>query len=146
VALNAAPLLHGRMSLEQRCENAIAGFVALDCFRLLSESLCSTLGLPKGSFSMAAQTCLNLQSCALSAAIICFTKSHDFEPWAHGFGRLTELPIEQFFSFCRRQSENSQLTARAYWQASARQCLKMEKLICDLRCLINPNLGFVCHL
>ena len=117
------------MSLEHRCENAISGFVALDIFRLLSESLCSNLGMPKGTCSMAAQTCLNLQSCALTAAIICFTKNHDFEPWYNGFGRLTELPIEQFFSFCRRQSENSQLSARAYWQARARQCLKMEKLI-----------------
>ena len=84
---------------------------------------------------------------ALSAAIICFTKSHDFEPWAHGFGRLTELPIEQFFSFCRRQSENSQLTARAYWQASARQCLKMEKAhLWFWDVWSTPNLGFVCHL
>ena len=129
VALNAAPLLHTRMRLEDRCENALAGFVALDIFCLLSQSHCQSLGMPKGSFSMAGQTCLNLQSCALSSAIICLTKPTDFEPWAHGFGRLSELPVEQFFSFCRRQSENSQLSARAYWQASARQCLKMEKLI-----------------
>lgn len=37
---------------------------------------------------------------------------------------MTELAIEEHFSMLRRQSPNSQLSARAFWQAAARVSIK----------------------
>ena len=39
-------------------------------------------------------------------------------------GTHQSLPIEQWFSFVRGQSPNSQVSARGYFQASARVTLK----------------------
>ena len=129
VAHTAAPLLHRRLSLEHRCEVAVTGFLLVDLFRLTADQKCSKLKLPKGSLFMAGQTSTALQLCALSAALICITKTDDFEPFRTGFGRISELPIEQHFSFLRQQSSNSQLGARAYFQASARQTLRLNKFL-----------------
>ena len=53
------------------------------------------------------------------------TKDVDFEPWRYGSARMTEISIEEHFSMLRRQSGNSQLTARAFWQAAARVAVKV---------------------
>ena len=45
----------------------------------------------------------------------------------NGFGRLSELTVEQHFSMLRAQSNNAQLTARAYFKAAARVALKVGK-------------------
>ncbi len=47
--------------------------------------------------------------------------------WSHGHARMSEIAIEHFFGQLRAQSGNSQLSARAYWQASARTALKVDK-------------------
>ena len=42
---------------------------------------------------------------------------------------MSEIAIEEHFSMLRRQSGNSQLTCRAFWQAAARVAIKVgEKL------------------
>ena len=62
------------------------------------------MGLPKGSCGMAPQTRLNLQSCCLAILVITVTKEKLWNPWNHGFGRLSEMPVEHWFSSLRRQS------------------------------------------
>ena len=83
--------------------------------------------MPKGSGFMAAQTVGNLQGCCLSVVAIALTLEPSWQPWLHGHARLSELPIEQWFSFLRSQSPNAQLSARAFFQASCRMSLKHNK-------------------
>ena len=129
VALNGAPLLHTRMSLQERCETALTGFVAMDLFRMVSDRLCHERKLPKGSLFMANQTSSTLQLAALSAAVICLTKDPTWDGFRVGHGRLTELSIEQHFGCIRQQSQNSQHSCRSYFLASARQTLRMHKIL-----------------
>lgn len=96
----------------------VCGIVSL--FLMLFASDCC---LYLGSLFSAAQTCTNLQAVALGTISICLTKPVWFSPWKRGSCRLAEISIEQFFSYLRRQSQNSQLTCRAYWHASARYSL-----------------------
>ena len=121
-----APLLHRKMSLFDRCSTGLCGFITMDLFRLLAHQHCQRLRLPTGSCWMAGQTCSNLQSCAVMGAIIGFTKPLHCEPWRHSQTRLCEIAIEHFFGALRAQSSNSQLSARSYWIASAREALKKE--------------------
>ncbi|CAL1164821.1 unnamed protein product [Cladocopium goreaui] len=55
------------------------------------------------------------------------TMDPGFNAWGNGFGRLSELTVEQHFSMLRAQSNNAQLTARAYFKAAARVALKVGK-------------------
>lgn len=129
VALNAAPLLHQRMSLKERCETALTGFVAMDLFRMVSDGICHERKLPKGSLFMANQTSANLQLASLTAALICLTKEDSWDAFRTGHGRLSEASIEQFFGQIRQQSQNSQHSCRSYFLASARQTLRMHKIL-----------------
>ena len=129
VALNQAPVLNRSLTLMQRCEVGLSGFVALNLFQQLAADLACEKSFPTGSLGMASQTTRNLQSANLAAVALTLSKRTDFEPWRQGFGRISELPVEQFFSSVRGQSPNSQLSCRAYWQASARQSLKLKKAI-----------------
>ena len=129
VAMNLVPLLHRDLPLAARCEIGVSGFVGLDMMRMLSEVLCKKLGAPTGSTFMAAQTASNLQAACLSGILVCLTKDVHFNPWQFGQVRLSELPIEEHFSYCRRQSMNAQLSARAFWQAAARVSLRNGKLL-----------------
>ena len=124
VALNLAPLLHRDLSLATRCELGLCGFVAMDLFRMVSEEKTKEMGMPTGSGYMAPQTCSNLQSCALAGVLITVTLDEHFNPWKFGNARLSELPIEQWFSFLRAQSPNAQLSSRAFWQAAGRVALR----------------------
>ena len=130
VALNAAPLMHRDLSLSQRCQAGLEGFLALDLFTLLADTTAKSLKLPKGSCAMAPQTVLNLQSASLAGVLLTCTKDALFEPYK-GFGRLSELPVEQYFSALRSQVANSQLSGRAYFQASTRQSLVVNKVLKD---------------
>ena len=124
VALNLAPLLHRDLSLATRCEVGLCGFVAVDLFRMVAEEKTTEMGMPTGSGFMAAQTCSNLQSCALAGVLVTLTLDEHFQPWKFGNARLSELPIEQWFSFLRSQSPNAQLSSRAFWQAAGRVALR----------------------
>lgn len=115
------------LSLKDRCEMALSGFVAVDVFALIAAGKCSEMKQPRGSCFMAPQTCQNIQSVALVTALMCHTKPASFCPWIEGFGRITELPIEQWFGFLRGQSQNAQLSTRQFFFASARQSLKHSK-------------------
>ena len=124
VAMNIAPLMHTSLSLPLRCETGLCGFLLLDMAKMIADDLCSEMRLPRGSCFMAPQTQANLQGCALSGILLCISKPEEFSPWRHGRTRLTELPIEQHFSYLRQQSPNSQLSARAFWRAACRVSLR----------------------
>ena len=116
--------MHRDMTLQVRAETALCGFLCIDIFKLLASERCRKLKLPTGSLFMASQTAANIQACALSALIICLSKAPEFNPWAAGHGRLTELPIEQYFGALRQTSPNAQLNCRQYFAASIKQSLK----------------------
>eukprot|EP00438_Fugacium_kawagutii_P028424 Skav221014 [mRNA] locus=scaffold2350:235252:241894:- [translate_table: standard] len=122
VALCLAPLQHRDMPLFMRCEVGVSGFVFLDLMKMCSEQLASKIGAPTGSTFLAGQTVTNIQSCALVGVIMTCTIEPWFQPWRYGSCRLTEMAIEEHFSACRRQSSNSQLSARAFWQAFNLHC------------------------
>ena len=66
-----APCLHGNMTLKNRCECALTGYVLLDLYALLAKDQCSQMSLPTGSTFLAAQTAWNLQGVALSMIVVC---------------------------------------------------------------------------
>ena len=123
-ALCYGRVLHTDLSLKERCEMALSGFVAIDLFVMLATAKCMEMKQPRGSCFMAPQTCQTLQSVALVTALMCHTKPTGFCPWLEGFGRVSELPIEQWFGFLRGQSQNAQLSTRQFFIASARQSVK----------------------
>ena len=124
-----ASLLHTRLTLMQRAEIAVAGFVSLDIFRLLAAKRCSALALPTGSTFMSPQTLFNIQGVALSALVVTVTKEENWHPFSHGQCRLSELGVEEWFSLLRRQSSNAQLTTRGFFQASARTTMHHGKIL-----------------
>jgi hypothetical protein len=111
VALNLAPLLHRTFPLALRAEVGVSGFVALDLFRMLAEDQCRKMKAPTGSTFWAAQTVVNMQSCCLAGILVTITKDEAFSPWRAGSARMSEISIEEQFSFLRRQSANAQLIA-----------------------------------
>ena len=127
VALNIAPLLSRSLSMQQRLECAVSGFVCLDIFSLLASDKCAQLHLPTGSCFMASQTLVNLQACALAAVVITATKQESTNLWRHGHARVSEIAIEQFFGQLRQQTATAQFGCRGYWQASARHAMWMSK-------------------
>ena len=124
VSMCIAPANHKPLSLSERCELSLAGFISLDLFKILADQLCSERGLPKGTLYFANQTLENLQSTALNTVLLACTKPSHWSPWQHGFCRVSELPIEQYFGHLRVQSQNAQLSSRSYWLASARTAFK----------------------
>ena len=129
VALNTAPLIHRDMKLTVRAETSLCGFIVCDLFRLLAVELQHAMSVPTGSTFLAPQTATNIQSVALATVVICLSKSEHFSPWTHGKCRLSELPVEHWFGALRKTSTNSQLTARMYWMAGAKESLKLNKLL-----------------
>ena len=132
-----APLLHKHLKLGHRAELALAGFLCLDLFRMLSEERCDAMQLPRGSCFMASQTTQTLQSCALACVVIAVSKPESWNPWERGVARLSELGIEQAFGNMRAQSRNSQLSSRGFFQADARLALKASKVINRERDLVD---------
>lgn len=124
MAMCLSPCINREWRLQERCETAAAGFVAVDVFRMLGKTRASELGVPTGSQYMAPQTCHNVQGAALTVLAIACSKPPSFCPWRFGFARLSEITIEQGFGFVRAQSQNSQVSARSFFQSDARLSIK----------------------
>ena len=124
MAMCVAPCINREWSLSDRCQTAAAGFVSIDLFRMLGKMRASDLGVPTGSQYMAPQTCHNVQGGALTVLALACSKPTSFNPFQFGFARLSEISIEQQFGFIRGQSQNSQVSARSFFQADARLTLK----------------------
>ena len=125
MAMCIGPSMCKGWSLQDRCETAAAGFTAVDIFRLLAKKRAAEAGVPAGSFFLAPQTAHNVQGVALAVMTICCTKPPGFTPWEFGHGRITEISVEQHFGHLRGQSCNAQLSARSFFQAQARQSLRI---------------------
>ena len=126
--------------MSARCEASLTGFLLVDMFRLLAQIHCKNAGLATGSTFMAGQTCYNMQGVALCVAAICASKPKSFLPWSQGFGRLSEISIEEYFGMLRSQTQNSQLSTRQYFQASARYMLKQNDVLNKKRKLPDSKL------
>ena len=66
------------MSVEQRAETAMAGFVLWDLWRLCSARMEASTGSKVGSMTMSAQTAQNLQNLSLSMVVMLLTKQDFF--------------------------------------------------------------------
>ena len=120
--------MHKTYDIKSRCEAAMSGFILLDLFKLVSELACRRRGLPRGALWIAPQTSENLQQVALSVIIQCASKPDVGDFHSAGHCRMTELPVEEWFSRLRCQSSNAQLDARAYWKAACREMLRASRL------------------
>ena len=112
------------MRLSDRAGNVLTGFALLDLLKITAELECSRRSLPRGSLWLAPETQRNLQHCALGLLSVCLSKEPEGSPWWSGHHRLAELGIECFFGRLRSQSASAQLTARSYWQCSARDMIR----------------------
>lgn len=126
---NAFITMHGFLTVQERCEVALSGFLCLEMFEMLAKDKCKSLQLPGGSAFMAVQTCNTLKHVALSVIIICITMEDGFDAWSSGTARLTELPIEYHFEYLRAMTSNSQLSARQFFASDARQATKTGKAL-----------------
>ena len=123
-ALCLSGLVHRDLTMAERCENAVSGFVGMDLFKILADRKCKAMELPAGSCFYAGQTLSNAQSAALATMVVTLTKPPWYNCFDHGNGRLTEISVEQWFAGIRQQSSNSQVSARSYFLACARQNLR----------------------
>ena len=112
------------MSPRVRCENLMTGLVALDLFRLLSDREASRRGLPKGSLWLAPQTHDNLKYVAKGMLCLLVSKEPIGNFWLSGHGRLSELPIEEFFGRLRARALNAQMSVRSYFKSSAKEMVR----------------------
>ena len=92
-------LLHRNMTLQDRAEAGLAGFLSLDLFRMVAEEKAEELAVPQGSLFMSGQTCFNIQGVALSATVLTLCKDANWHPWKQGTCRLSELPVEEWTEF-----------------------------------------------
>lgn len=113
-----APLVHNGMSLEQRCELSLCGFLLQDLWSVLASRREVKEGLKKGSCQLAGQTRNNLQAIALTTVAICLSKPDTWNPFQHNVG-MSEVAIERMFGRFRSSSQSGELHVRSYWSASA---------------------------
>ena len=100
---------HQRMSIKDRSENSVAGFVLVDLFKLLSRITAARARIPHTACFLAPQTKENLQhATCLTAMTICYTKATQGDYWRSA-NRVSEISIEEFFG-------------RLHTQAYARGC------------------------
>lgn len=128
VAMCISPIMRLNLTLAQRCEIALCGFISLDIFAILAKEKEFTLRLPAGAGFMASQTAGILQSCALAAVVVTLTKDAGMTPWKT-HGQLTEIGAEHWFGHLRLQSANAQHSTRSCFQCAARQMIKTNNLL-----------------
>eukprot|EP00438_Fugacium_kawagutii_P014644 Skav218861 [mRNA] locus=scaffold2417:89791:93472:+ [translate_table: standard] len=115
-----APVLHGNLSLSQRCELGLCGFLVLDLWALQGMAREKKLRLKKGSSQLAPQTRTHLQSCGLGVAAL--ASSSVMGQWCPFLKDqvLSESHIEHLFGQLRASSSSGSLTAKSYFSAQAR--------------------------
>lgn len=120
VAMCVAPATHGNLTLLQRLELSLTGFLLQDLWALLASFREAKFKVKKGMYQLAPQTRVHLQSLALGVAVIASsTALETWNPWPRD-QVLSEIHIERTFGKYRSQSQSGELSARAYWSASAR--------------------------
>ena len=102
----------------------MTGLVLLDLFKLLSDKETTRRGLPKGSLWLAPQTHDNLKHVAKGMLCLLVSKEPIGNLWCSGHGRLSELPIEEFFGRLRSRALNAQMSVRSYFKSSAKEMVR----------------------
>ena len=74
VALIWAPIMHPKLTAEQRLESSLTGFLLWDLWQIMSNRAEVEADMRKGAMSMAAETVTNLQSVSLSLIVILLTQ------------------------------------------------------------------------
>lgn len=120
--------MHKSMSLLDRLENALCGFVLMDLFKLLSTRECKRRGLPANSLWMASQTHRNLQYVVMGFVSAVLGKDRVGDPWKNSHLRWTELPIEMWFGRLRQRATSAQFNAKQYWSHAAAEMMRTKKL------------------
>ena len=118
--------MHGSMSLSQRVENALSGFLLWDLWSLVGRQREIEQKVGRGRMQIAPVTRKNLQSIALTTSLICAGKPEAWDVFRQPHG-LNEIHIERFFGQLRGQCASSEMSARAYRNAGARLVRKLEK-------------------
>ena len=119
--------MHKSMSLLDRLENALSGYVLLDLFKLLSGKECKRRGLPPNSLWMAVQTHRNLQYVVMGFVSALMGKDEVGDPWKSSHHRWTELPIEMWFGRLRSRASSAQFNAKQYWSHAAAEMMRTQK-------------------
>lgn len=121
-----APALHGGLSLSDRCENALSGRICLDLWHLVAGRRAEQMKVPRHKLVLASQTRSNLQGVATCVVSICASKDENWDAWREPHG-LSEVKIEHRFGELRSQFAGGEMSARAYWRASARLSRQLGK-------------------
>ena len=119
-----APALHGGLTLTERCELALTGWMVLDLWHLVAATKADELGIPRHKLVLAAQTRGNLQGVAQGVVTICASKEDAWDPWREPHG-LSEVKIEHRFGHLRSQFAGGEMSARGYFSATARLMRKL---------------------
>ena len=108
-ALLHGSVMHRRLSVEERCENAMTALAALDLAKALSHDVETKNGWRKGSAFLPVETMRNSQQLAGFICSMCRSvpENMPLRPWC-----LTEGPMEQFFGLLRSQQPSMQLNVR----------------------------------
>eukprot|EP00435_Cladocopium_sp_Y103_P072345 s131_g40.t1 len=120
--------MHKSMAMTDRVENALAGYVLLDLFKLLSTKECRLRGLPVGSCWMAAQTHRNMQYVVMGFISAVLAKDPVGDPFKASHHRWTELPIEMWFGRLRQRAPGAQFNSKQYWAQSAAEMMRQQRL------------------
>lgn len=120
VMIGQAPALHGALTLAERCEISLCGFLLQDLWSILSSRRESKCGLKKGSCQMAPQTRVALQNVSLTIAAMTKTKPDTWTPFGCPHS-LSEVHIERLFGQYRSYSSSGDLNARSFWSSAAAQ-------------------------
>lgn len=116
------------MSLKDRVENGLTGYVLLDLWKIMADKITTKRKLPKGALSIAPQTQQNLQSVVLGMLSYALGKdAASPNPFSKGHCRMTELPVEEWFGRLRMRSVTAQLTTTAFWRAAAKEMIRASK-------------------
>ena len=118
-ALCVAPLVHSKMTLEDRAECAISGFVLQDLWSMIATQREKSFRCPKGKMQMAGQTKSNMQQIALTTLAILTCRSPFWYPWNSSHS-LSEIRIEHHFGRLRSQFASGTMTTRDFFNAAAR--------------------------
>ena len=122
---------------QERFENSLCAFLLLDLGELVATERGRNLGIPKSRLWLAHQTQANLQELSGCIAIACISKPDhlDWLPF-----RSSELPLEQWFGWLRKQFPNSQFRARDFCHASARKTFQQFQKIKSMSTTWSPQM------
>lgn len=116
LSLLQSAVMHRKLSLETRLENALCTHILLDLGRMMSLEREKDLGVKRGSLFFDSATIRNLKNLVGCVAIVAASlpDGYAFKPW-----KMCELPLEWHFGMLRGQYTSAQMSVRDFIQADA---------------------------